>query len=194
MTRKILSVVFGVALIATASALAKTPAEKRAAIDEMAAATMQRLFEEAKGAKRLYDQSYGYAIFDNIKVAFIISGGGGKGVAIEKASGKRTYMNMGTGGVGLGLGGQKFQAVFLFQDHDKFHKFVEKGWKAEGGANAAAGTAGANAATGFTNGMAVYQFTEAGLVAQVDITGTKYWKADELNAAGGSGGKGKGKS
>ena len=40
-----------------------------------------------------------------------------------------------------------------------------------------AGTAGASAGTTFKNGMAVYQITEAGLMLQADIAGTKYWKS-----------------
>ena len=42
-------------------------------------------------------------------------------------------------------------------------------------------TAGANAKTTFSNGVAVFQLTEKGLMASVDIAGTKYWKSDKLN-------------
>ena len=55
------------------------------------------------------------------------------------------------------------------------------GWHADASASASAATKGVNAATTFTNGMAVFQITEAGLMLQADITGTKYWKADKLN-------------
>jgi len=106
---------------------------------------------------------------------------GGNGVAVEKATGKRTYMKMGTGGIGFGLGGQKYQVIFLFQDRQTFENFVNKGWVAEASAKAAAGTSGANAKTTFTNGMAVYQLTDKGLMANADIAGTKYWKNDKLN-------------
>ena len=50
-------------------------------------------------------------------------------------------------------------------------------WEAEASANAVAGDKGANAGTVFRNGMAVYQLTEAGLMVQADISGTKYWKS-----------------
>ena len=107
--------------------------------------------------------------------------GGGVGVAVNKTSGERTYMKMGTGGVGLGLGGQKYQVVFFFETEKAFTSFVEKGWKADASAQAAAGTEGANATTGFVNGIAVWQITDKGLMASVDITGTKYWKSKKLN-------------
>jgi len=106
------------------------------------------------------------------KIAFGISGGGGNGVAVNKGSGARTYMKMGTAGIGFGIGGQKYQVVFLFQDEKTFTKFVEKGWKADASAQAAAGTEGANATSGFVNGIAVYQITDKGLMASADIAGT----------------------
>jgi lipid-binding SYLF domain-containing protein len=156
-------------------------AEKRAKIDEVADEALEALFEKSDNAKKLYDQAYGYAVFDNLKIAFGISGGGGTGVAVNKASGQRTYMKMGTGGIGLGLGGQKYQVVFFFEKEGGFTSFVEKGWKAEAGARAAAGTEGASADTTFHDGMAIYQMTDKGLMANADISGTKYWKYKKLN-------------
>jgi lipid-binding SYLF domain-containing protein len=154
---------------------------KQAKIDEAAQEALNTVFGKAESAKELYDKAYGWAGFDNLKIAFGFSGGGGNGVAVDKKSGKRTYMKMGTAGVGLGLGGQKYQVIFLFQDEKTFTNFVEKGWKADASAQAAAGTEGAGATTGFVNGIAVYQMTDKGLMASADITGTKYWKNKKLN-------------
>ncbi len=81
-------------------------------VDLTAKTTLERLLKESETAKELFDKAYGYAVFDNLKLAFGISGGGGSGVAVEKATGKKTYMNMGTGGIGFGIGGQKYQVVF----------------------------------------------------------------------------------
>jgi len=157
------------------------PAEKKAKIDQMADETLERLRKENPGAKDLLDKSAGYAVFDNKKVAFLVAGGGGVGVAVDKSTGKRTYMKMGTGGVGLGLGYKQYQVVLVFEKPEILSNFIEKGWKAETQAGAAAGTAGAAAGTTFTNGIAVYQFTEKGLMASADISGTKYWKDEDLN-------------
>jgi len=154
---------------------------KRAEIDETAEAALQTVLKSSKKAAELFEKSYGWAVFDNFKLAFGISGGGGNGVAVDKSSGKRIYMKMGTVGVGFGLGGQKYQVVFFFQDSRTFNSFVDKGWKAEAGAEAVAGEDGANAKTSFTNGIAVFQVTEKGLMARADISGTKYWKNDKLN-------------
>ncbi len=154
---------------------------KRMKLDEMAEESLQALFAENAKAKELYGNSYGWAVFDNLKLAFGISGGGGNGVASVKATGTKTYMKMGTGGVGLGLGANKYQVIFLFQDSQTFDNFVNKGWQADAGATAAAGTNAAEAKTGFVNGIAIYQMTEKGLMANADIAGTKYWKNDKLN-------------
>jgi len=159
------------------------PDEKRAEIDARAKESLGELLGKNEKAKGLYDKAYGYAVFGNWKFAFGISGGGGSGVAVNKGTDKRTYMKMGTVGVGLGLGGKKYQVIFLFQDEKRFTGFVNKGWQADTSATAAAGTAAAEAGTGFVNGIAIYQITDSGLMAQADIAGTKYWKDDKLNEA-----------
>ena len=186
-----LTALLALSLVVPHAAAAKDPGRKhskelkadskRAQIDEAAQEALERLFEKKPEAKELFEQSYGYAVFTNLKIAFGFSGGGGRGVAVDKKTGERTYMKMGTAGVGFGLGGQKYQVIFFFQTKEVFDDFVENGWQAEASAKAAAGTHGANVKTTFHNGIAVYQLTKKGLMANVDIAGTKYWKDPKLN-------------
>ena len=154
-------------------------AEKRANIDKMAADTLARLRGKSSAAATLLDRAKAHAVFDNTKVAIGVSGGGGRGVAVQGDS--RTYMRMGTAGVGVGLGAQSYQVVFAFESEEAFRNFVENGWEADAGASAAAGTEGVNAEATFRNGIAFWKITEAGLMAHADIAGTKYWKNDKLN-------------
>jgi lipid-binding SYLF domain-containing protein len=154
---------------------------KQAKIDETAEASLEEVFEASSNARELFENSYGWAAFDNLKIAFGFSGGGGNGVAVNKETGAHTYMKMGTAGVGLGIGGQKYQVVFLFQDEQTFRSFVDKGWQASASAQATAGTEGAGGAAGFVNGIAIYQITDKGLMASADIAGTKYWQNKKLN-------------
>ena len=154
---------------------------KQAKIDEVAKESLDEVLKGSEGAQELFDNSYGWASFDNLKIAWGFSGGGGNGVAVSKKSGARTYMKVGTVGIGLGLGAQKYQVVFLFQDEKTFRNFVDKGWQADATAQAAAGTAGVGGQTGFVNGIAIYQITDKGLMASADIAGTKYWKNKKLN-------------
>ena len=154
---------------------------KRAKINEVAKDTLDRLFAENLNAKELYDRAIGWAVFDNTKVAFGVSGGGGNGVAVSKETGKHAYMKMGTVGVGFGLGVNSYQVVFLFQDEVTLRNFIEKGWQADAGATASAGKNAAEAKTNFVNGLAIYQLTEKGLMLNADIAGTKYKLNDKLN-------------
>jgi lipid-binding SYLF domain-containing protein len=154
---------------------------KRAKIDEAAKQALDEVFAKSDNAEALYDKAYGWAGFDNLKLALGWSGGGGNGVAVDKESGARTYMKMGTVGVGLGIGAQKYQVIFLFQDEQTFRSFVDKGWEASASAQAAAGTEGVGGQTGFVNGIAIYQVTDKGLMASADVAGTKYWKNKKLN-------------
>jgi len=154
---------------------------KRSQIDATAGAALDKLLKENANAKELYDKAYGWAAFDNLKLGFFFSGGGGKGVAVDKKTNKRTYMDMGSVGFGLAFGGKKYDVVFLFQTKAAFDAFVEKGWEAQGSASGTAGKAQGGAQTGFVNGMAIYQISSTGLMANVDLTGSKYFKSKDLN-------------
>jgi lipid-binding SYLF domain-containing protein len=173
------------ALLVPALALAKgekkaaKAAEERAKIDAAAEEVLAAVLAKDPGAAALKAKAYGWAGFDNTKVALGISGGGGHGVAI--GPGGRTYMKMGSAGVGLGLGAQKSQMLILFETKEKFQSFVDGGWAGGAGATAAAGDKGANAAATFHDGVVVWVITDKGLMANADVSGTKYWKADKLN-------------
>lgn len=154
---------------------------KRAKINETAQQSLDEVLAKSDKAKALYDNSYGWAAFDNLKIALGISGGGGNGVAVNLKTGERTYMRVGTAGVGLGLGGQKYQVVFLFQDEETFRSFVDKGWQANASASATGGNEGVGGQAGFVNGMAIYQLSDKGLMLNADIAGTKFWQNSKLN-------------
>jgi len=159
----------------------ETPEESRKKIDSMAANTLKRLFAERKGAKGLHDKSHGYAVFDTRKFSILITTGFGGGVAVERGSAKRSYMKMATGGVNVGLGGQFYQLVFLFETKAKFDKFVNEGFEAGASAGAVTGKASEELDVRFTDGVAVFQLTEKGLLLAADLTGTRYWKDGDLN-------------
>lgn len=150
-------------------------------VDQKAQEALARLFKLDRKAKPLFDISYGYAVFDSRKTSFILTVGGGGGVAVSKANGKRTYMRMFTGGANLGAGIQFFQNVFLFENKESFDRFVNSGWEAGTAANANFGRDSLDAQVRFVNGMALFQLADTGINLSVDVTGTKYWKDKELN-------------
>ena len=63
------------AVAAVALAGEDKDAEKRAEIDTMAGETLDELFESSEDAKEMSDKAYGYAVFDNLKIAIGLSGG-----------------------------------------------------------------------------------------------------------------------
>ena len=154
--------------------------QRRQEIDRNAQATLDELLKTQDGVRDLYGRAAGYAVFTVTKGGFIVSGGGGNGVAVDKASGKRTYMRMGTGGIGLGIGGQRYGLVVLFENADRLGKFVAGGWDSSATAEAVAGQEGVAVRSSFIDGVALYQITEKGLMAHADVSGTKFWVNDEL--------------
>jgi len=159
--------------------------EKMDAIDTMAVETLQRLYKEKATAEAEVKRAAGYACFSNANINIIFaSAGGGYGVVVDNATDKKTYMKMGMGGLGLGLGAKDFRQVLIFESKDVMNKFIYSGWEFGGHADAAAkaGDKGGEASgEGFVGGVKVYAMTEAGLALQATVTGTKYYKDDELN-------------
>ncbi len=160
-----------------------TPEATRAKLDTMADNTLSRLFAEYPSARDLYDRSHGNAVFDTRQLTFKVAAGYGRGVAVEKDSGVRTYMKMATGGVGLsfGLGGFASQLVFLFEQPEDFRKFIEKGYDAKAEASTLQGEERTELAARFTDGTAVFVLTEKGWKVAANVTGTKYWLDEDLN-------------
>ena len=66
---------------------------KQAKIDEVAKESLDEVLKGSEGSKQLYDNSYGWAAFDNLKIAWGFSGGGGNGVAVNKKTGKLVWEN-----------------------------------------------------------------------------------------------------
>ena len=148
--------------------------------------TLQLLYKYAPEAKGMISRSYGYATFTNFGVNLILfSAEGGKGLAHNNKTGKKIYMNMASGGIGLGLGIKDFRAIFLFENKKVFDSFVNSGWEANAQADAAAkaGKSGGalNAAITVAAGIRLYKLTQNGLAIQATIQGTKYWKDKDLN-------------
>ena len=148
--------------------------------------TMQLLYKYAPESQNMVMRSYGYATFDNIGVNLVLfSAEGGKGVAHNNRTGWNTYMNMASGGFGIGLGAKDFKAIFLFENKRVFDNFINNGWEANAQADAAAklGEDGGALNTSITvaPGVRLYKLTQNGLAMQATIQGSKYWKDDDLN-------------
>jgi lipid-binding SYLF domain-containing protein len=173
----------GVAMAQQDTGAAPDPSvlERRQEIDQRAAATLEKLFGAQESVRALYEKAAGYAVFTATKAGFIVTGGGGTGVAVDESSGRRTYMRMGTGGIGLGIGAQRYDLVILFETDAHLDRFIRGGWDASTTAQAAAGKDGITFTSSFVDGIAFYQLTDRGLMAQADVSGTRFWTVNELN-------------
>lgn len=159
----------------------ESPESARAEIDRMEATTLQRLFAESSEARERFDSAPAYAVFDSRKMSFLITTAFGSGVAVNKESGERTYMKMAEGGVNYGAGAQLYQVIFIFPSLGSYNDFVNKGWDAGAGADAVAGKDDENLGLRLPDGTSVYKLNEKGIALSATLTGTKYWKWDELN-------------
>lgn len=156
----------------------------REQIDSMSQNTLDKLLSSNARIEAQYEDAAGYAVFRATKGGFLVTGAGGTGVVVNKETDERTYMHLGSGGVALGAGLQRYHPIFLFETEEALDRFVAGGWDASTTAQAAAGKAGASAKSSFFDGVAVYQLTEKGLMAQADVSGTRFWKSEKLNETG----------
>jgi lipid-binding SYLF domain-containing protein len=158
---------------------------RRQTVQSMRQDTLAKLYQLRPEVRTAIERAEGYAVFSSIGVNVVfVAYADGWGVVRDNKSGKDVYMKMAGGGIGPGLGVKDFRAVFVFNTRQAFDDFVTKGWDATASADAAAksSTKGAAASTAGTIGTPVdiYQITEAGIAAQATISGTRYWRDDEL--------------
>ena len=160
--------------------------KKRTEIQKMVDQTLKKLYAAQPKAKKAISKSEGYAVFSNFGMKILVAGGGtGKGLAVNKETGQKTYMKMLEVQAGIGLGIKKFQVIWVFDDESDFKAFINQGWEFGGQATAAAKMNGdGNSMQGALSvkpGVWVYQLTGDGLALELTLKGTKYFKDKNLN-------------
>lgn len=154
-------------------------AKERGEIDSETADVIKE-FRAMNGGDAAYNKAAGYAVFRVTKAGLGASGAGGGGKAVDKKAGTQTYMRMGSAGVGFTFGVSKYDIVILFETPEKLAAFTKGGWDSAATAQAAAGSEGTEISSTFFEGVAYYQFSKKGLMASADVSGTKFWIAEEL--------------
>jgi lipid-binding SYLF domain-containing protein len=190
MRNMLMAFVLGFAALTSFQALAgEEPVDKAKAQEDIrqnAINVLTTLFKAKPSAEQNMPKAAGFAVFTNYGMTVLFLGGGvGKGVAVNNKTKQHTYMNMVSAQAGLGLGVKKYQVVFIFETEEALNSFIYKGWEFGGQITGAAKIADQGAAfqDAFRVGEGVwlYQLTDAGLAAEFTLSGTKYFKADELN-------------
>ncbi|AOI70606.1 hypothetical protein WI73_23945 [Burkholderia ubonensis] len=159
---------------------AATNASKRQAIDSSVDATLSRLYSTVKGSRELVAKSRGVLVFPEVlQAGFIVGGQSGNG-ALRVGGSTVGYYNTSSLSVGLQAGAQSKAIVFLFMTQESLDEFRgSDGWAAGAGASVALVKMGANGAIDTNTATAPVQvivLTNAGLMGDVSINGTKVTK------------------
>ena len=189
MKRLILIILSAVAVLSLSACLSPsgdTSEQKRVAIQRMHDETLSQLYRQRPTAKDIVSNAAGYAVFSNVNAHFFfLGGGGGYGVAVKQSNAQKTYMRMAQVDLGLGIGVQDIRVVFVFHSARALNSFVDSGWEFGGQADvsAKARDKGAAATGEFSIDAetSMYTMSESGLMAKVNLAGTKYWKDGNLN-------------
>jgi lipid-binding SYLF domain-containing protein len=165
---------------------AKAKEKARADIQKMERETLSRLYKAQPKARDAIAKAAGYAVFSNFGMKIFFAGGGsGKGVAVNNATKKKSYMKMLEIQAGLGMGIKKFRLVWVFENQKGLESFIESGWELGAQTTAAAQASGQGAglagAMSIAPGIWLYQLTDDGLALERTAKGTKYYKDSDLN-------------
>jgi lipid-binding SYLF domain-containing protein len=156
------------------------PAARNREMDARVGRALSDLSTQVPASQQLVSQAKAVLVFPNVVSAGLgIGGTFGEGV-LRKRGATVGHYTMAGGSVGLIAGAQSRAVFLLFMTDDALQKFeASSGWTAGVDANVAAGTAGATAqATTQTVQQPVvsYVVTNAGLMANVSLDGTKITK------------------
>jgi lipid-binding SYLF domain-containing protein len=170
----------------TIAAATDSPDEARAKVRQVSSEVLERLYKAQPSSRKAIADSKGFATFSKWGLTLGVVGGGiGKGLAVSKPSGKETFMRYVEGSAGFGLGIKKYDLVFVFLTEKARTEFIEQGWEYSGQATAAAtdgsGGIAIDGAISVSPGVWLFQNTSKGLIAEIGIKGTKYYKDPNLN-------------
>ena len=159
--------------------------EKRNQVREMARDALSSLFEINPSARTVIEHAAGFGVFSTFGVKFLFAGGTtGKGLVVSNRTHRETFMRMVGAQAGLGFGAKSDRLVFVFETQAALRNFVDQGWEFGAQANVAAALADQGAmmsgALAVSPGVYVYQLTSSGLAAQLTVSGTKYFRDDEM--------------
>jgi lipid-binding SYLF domain-containing protein len=156
---------------------AATDMSKRQSIDASVDGTMSRLYSTVTGSRELVAKSRGVLVFPSVlQVGFVIGGQYGEG-ALRVGGSSVGYYSTVSGSFGLQAGAQSKAIIFCFMTQDALDRFRSAdGWSVGADASVALVKMGANGAVDSTTATApveVFILTNAGLMADVSLAGTK---------------------
>jgi lipid-binding SYLF domain-containing protein len=153
-------------------------AEINAGIDS----TLTRLYTQANGSRELVAKADGVLVFPRVLAAgFVVGGEYGKGELRIKGA-HAGYYSLASLSIGFQAGAQSKAMVILFMTKDALDRFrASKGWNLGAEASVALLKVGANGqvdTTTATQPVQVLVLTNAGLMANLSLEGTKITPLD----------------
>jgi lipid-binding SYLF domain-containing protein len=138
---------------------------------------MSRLFTTVQGSRELVSKARGVLVFPSVlQAGFIVGGQYGEG-ALRVGGSTVGYYSTISGSFGLQAGAQSKAIIFLFMTQDSLDSFRNAdGWSVGGDASVALVKVGANGAIDTTTATApvqVFVLTNAGLMGDLSLQGTK---------------------
>ncbi|MGF6937197.1 lipid-binding SYLF domain-containing protein [Paraburkholderia sp. UCT70] len=156
---------------------AHVDASKRQSIDASVDGTLSKLFTTVPGSRELVSKARGVLVFPSVLQAGLIVGGQYGEGALRVGGATVGYYSTASGSLGLQAGAQSKAIIFLFMTQDSLDKFRNAdGWSAGVDASVALVKIGANGAVDTTTATApvqVFVLTNAGLMGDVSLQGTK---------------------
>jgi lipid-binding SYLF domain-containing protein len=158
-------------------------ADQRRSIDADVDSTIQRLYTTVPGSRELVGKARGILVFPSVLQAGLVVGAEyGKG-ALRVGGHTVGYYSTTSGSFGLQAGAQSKALIFLFMTQDALDSFRNsKGWSAGADASVALLKMGANGkidTTTATKPVNAIVLTNAGLMADASLQGTKVSRLDE---------------
>jgi lipid-binding SYLF domain-containing protein len=152
-------------------------ADEHRSIDADVDSTIQRLYATVSGSRELVAKARGVLVFPSVlQAGFIVGAQYGKG-SLRVGGSTVGYYSTTSGSFGLTAGAQSKALIFLFMTQDALDKFRNSdGWSAGADASVALVKMGANGSidtTTATKPVEVIVLTNAGLMADVSLEGTK---------------------
>ena len=154
----------------------------RTEIDAGVDNTLSRLYTQVNGSRELVAKADGVLVFPRVIAAGLVVGGEyGKG-ALRVKGRHAGYYRVSSISIGFQAGAQSKAILVLFMTKDALDKFTaSSGWTAGVDASVALVKVGANGAIDTTtanNPVQIIVMTNAGLMANLNIEGTKITRLD----------------
>lgn len=148
-------------------------AERNARL-KLAETALEKLYVLNPEARQEVEKAAGYAVFDITAIyAILFVGQKGKGVMIDNATKKPTFMLSVRAGTGPGVGKQRLYQVFVFKSKEAMSQFTLAGGLG-GDLSATVSTGKDGLVRSFNPTISIYQIPESGLAVQASWGGTVY--------------------